>query len=307
MESSDAVIREAQRWFVRARAADFGAADRAGLDAWLGADPMHRDAYARVERDWRRLDALAPHLGRIARPVAVRVPRWRWLPVGGVIAAGIAAAVWLLPAAPARHFETPPGRHLDVALAGGVRLALDADSAVDVSSDRPPRIDLARGDVYVEVPSGSAGGVEVRVGAARIRDIGTRFAVAAREGGGSVAVAEGLVEVRVGASLLSIGAGRQARFDAGGRIVDQAVAEADVAPWQRGLMRFSAAPLAEVAAELARQQRIRVDLPDPGVADLRVSGSFGIDAPQQVLWAVAQVHRLRIERLGDRHFALRRG
>lgn len=301
---------EALSRFVRSRAADFTDDEREVLDVWLAADPRHRAEFARWERNWRTLDALAVHLPS-RHPVARPAPSSRrrvWWSLGGLVAAGIAATVLLLPGqALLNHYETPPGQHRELTLAEGIRVSLDADSAIDVAAGKPPRIELRRGDVYVDVPAGSAGGVEVRVGGARIRDIGTRFSVAARGEGGAVAVAEGLVEVRVGTSLLALGAGRQAEFDARGRLAEKAVAESDVAPWRLGRLRFDATPLAAVAIELARQQRIRLDLPDPRVAALEVSGSFGIDEPEQVLWAIAQVHGLQLQRLGDRHFLLRRG
>jgi len=62
-----------------------------------------------------------------------------------------------------------------------------------------------------------------------------------------------------------------------------------------------------LAAEMARQQSIRVDIADPAVAALTVSGSFGFHEPERVLWAAAQVHGLRLQRLGEHHFSLLRG
>ena len=67
-----------------------------------------------------------------------------------------------------------------------------------------------------------------------------------------------------------------------------------VAPWREQRWRFEATPLSVLAAEMVRQQRIRVDIADPAVAALTVSGSFGFDEPERVLWAAAQVHGLKL-------------
>jgi ferric-dicitrate binding protein FerR (iron transport regulator) len=51
--------------------------------------------------------------------------------------------------------------------------------------------------------------------------------------------------------------------------------------------------------------RIRLDIPDPKVAALTVSGGVPISEPDRVLWAVAQVHGLKLDRLDERHYRLR--
>lgn len=309
--SAESVADEALRRFVRARADDFAAEERTELENWLAADAVHRREYQRLHDTWDALDGLAGHLpqtGDAKAAVAARFVRpARWLWAGGLAAACAAVLAFVLPGAAVQHYETRPGEHATVTLAGGIAVALDADSAMDVVTSRPIRVELRRGNIHVDVPAGTGTGLEVAVGTVRIRDIGTRFAVAATGAGGRVAVAEGLVEIRAGADTLVLGSGRRAEFVAEGILSDRLLATSDIAPWLRGQWHFEATPLAELAKEAAREQRIRVDIDDPGVAALKISGRFDMQEPERMLWAVSQVHGLKLRRLGERHFSLSRG
>jgi transmembrane sensor len=310
MSRPSAVEDEALRRYVRARAPDFGAAERRDLDAWLAADARHREEYARLDETWRQLDGLAEHMHGL-RPATARVkhssrspPHWL---VGGLVSAGLAFALFLAiqpePAAP-RHFATTVAQHRVVKLPEGIEVTLNADTEIDVLDGKAPRIDLTRGDIYVDVATGGSQRLEVRAGGASIRDIGTRFSVAVADQGGSVVVEQGQVELRAGPAYLMVHAGRGVDFDAAGGVRERQVPENAVAPWRGHRWQFKATSLAILVREMARQQRIQVDIPEPAVAALTVSGSFGFEEPERVLWAAAQVHGLALRRLGERHFQL---
>lgn len=293
--------------FVRARACDFSAEERRDLDAWL-TDEVHRAEYARLQSTWSTLDHLSSHVDKL-RTGPKPFGRWAPISLGGLVTAGIAAVLFLAirPAAPVpQHFETSTAEHRVLTLDGGTTISLNAETAIDLVDGAAPRIDLLRGDIHLDVRSRDSGRLEVRTAGATIRDIGTRFAVAAADQGGSVAVAEGMVELRAAGSQLVVHAGRAASFDGSGALHERAVGADNIAPWREQRWRFQAAPLSVLATELARQQRIRVDIGDPAVAALTVSGNFGFDEPERVLWAAAQVHGLKLRRLDGRHFTLQR-
>ncbi len=303
---------EALRWFVRTRASDFSDAESQELNRWLSADPANRQAFADLRSTWRELDGIKAHLPHrkvCAKSAAIRPRRPAWLlPLGSALASAALLVAVLVPHEDViLSFDAPPGEHREITLADGSQLALDADSKVTVTESIPPRIILLQGSAYIDVNDKSSGQLEVRVGATRIRDIGTHFSVSRRADRGSVAVAEGQVEVMLDQRLVMVTAGHGVDFDANGIVAESVIAANDVAPWRLGLWHFNATPLAEVAGELARQQRIQLDFPDAKVAALTVSGSFPIREPDKVLWAVAQVHALKLKRLGDRHYELRRG
>ncbi|MDO8933273.1 MAG: FecR domain-containing protein [Rhodocyclaceae bacterium] len=307
------VAQEALRWFIRARAPDFCPEEQRALDTWLTGDVVHQREFDRLKDTWRTLDGLAPHLPalRQPRPAAeiVAPPRWRgFLPWSGLGAAlAVALLVFLIPVpVESLRYETTPGQHRSIALAPRMELVLDADSAVTIARSNPPRVQLLQGKAYFDIGDHASHGLEVSLGSVRIKDIGTRFAVVRRPEGGSVAVAEGLVEVHVGGGLHLVSPGQRVEFDQTRITGETAIAASDVAPWRLGQWRFAATPLAEVADEMARQTRIRLDIPDPKVAALTVSGNFDMQQPEQVLWAVAQVHGLKVEPIGERRFVMKR-
>jgi transmembrane sensor len=301
------IEQQALQRFVRARAPDFSADEQADLDAWL-ADDAHRTEFGQLQNTWTALDGLAGQVGVLRHPPS-RVPTWLRRSVGGVVAAGIAYALFLvvgMQAPTPQRFETAAAEHRLLTLADGTTVALNAESAIELVDGTEPQVDVLRGDVFIDVRNHDAAHLEVRVGGATIRDIGTRFAVASVDGGGSVAVEAGIVELRAGGEMRVVHAGRAARFAADGTVVEATVERDAVAPWREQHWHFDATPLSVLAAEMARQQRIQVDIADPSDAALTVSGTFGFAEPQRVLWAAAQVHGLELQRLGERHFSLQR-
>jgi ferric-dicitrate binding protein FerR (iron transport regulator) len=74
--------------------------------------------------------------------------------------------------------------------------------------------------------------LQVKVGTTYINDIGTRFSVSKRVNGGTIAVADGQVEVLVEMGTYLVGDHEQADFD-GIRVTGQRViADADIAAWR---------------------------------------------------------------------------
>jgi transmembrane sensor len=307
MTRQSKVEHEALRRYVRSRAADFTVREQDELNTWLAADANHRTEYRRLEHTWGALDGLSAHLATLRTPpVRSPAPRWR---IGGLMATALAIvlAISALPSAPnMQRIETAVGEQRVLKLPGGVDIALNADTAIDITQGENSRVDLLRGDIYVDVHGGGERKLEVRAAGAGIRDIGTRFAVTVAGQGGSVAVDQGMVELRSGTAYLLVRAGHSANYAAADGIREQPIAENAVAPWRNHRWLFKATPLSVLAAELARQQQIRVDIPEPAVAVLTVTGSFGFEESERMLWAAAEVHGLKLKRLGERHFQLQR-
>ena len=183
------IEQQALQRFVRARAPDFGADEQRELDDWL-ADEAHRAEFARLQNTWTALDGLAGQVGSL-RPHPNPLRSWWARSVGGLVVAGAAAVLFLAirPAAPIpQRYETAVAEHRVLKLADGTTVSLNAESAIDLVDGDAPRIDLVRGDIFIDVRSHDKANLEVRARGATIRDIGTRFSVAAtrygRIGGG---------------------------------------------------------------------------------------------------------------------------
>jgi len=173
---------------------------------------------------------LRPPTATTARPFS-----WRRILLHGSIttmALGLGLMSWYISKpVTARLHETGPGQHLTIKATPDISISLDADSAITVVNSQPPRIELLRGNAYFDVTSKDADKLEVKVGEARIKDIGTRFSVKMQPDGGSVAVADGQVEIHVATGTYLVSARERADFD-GTRITGhRLIAEADIAPW----------------------------------------------------------------------------
>lgn len=312
MEPSDSNSAEtALHWFIRARAADFGNMERARLEAWLAADPRHRREFDLLDSVWQSCDVLAEHLPALrpsAQPQQNNSPRWSFSIQWSAALAGLALAVSFFFSWPAEIIqqETAPGQHRTLAINDHLEVALDADSAVRITKSRPVRVELLRGEAYFSVSNSAANTLEVEVNGIRIKDIGTRFSVKNHLNGGRVSVAEGLVEVQLASGPYTVSAGRRIDFDKIRVGADTLLSVTDVAPWRNGQWHFSGAPLSEVAEQMMRQQGIHLEIADPKIAALTVSGNFNIAEADKVLWAITQVHGLNAIPLGGREFALRR-
>lgn len=131
----------------------------------------------------------------------------------------------------ARLHETTAGQRLTIKATPDISISLDTDSAVTVANSQPPRIELLQGNAYFDVTSKDADKLEVKIGAVRIKDIGTRFSVRMQPDGGSVAVADGQVEIHVATGTYLVSAWERADFDSTRVTGHRIIAEADVAPW----------------------------------------------------------------------------
>lgn len=275
--------------YARLRADDETA--RATLLKWRDADSAHAAAWRKVERADAALDALRddPAIAAL-RAAALRPPpsrARRWMPLAAAAAItgtiGLGATVLLIAPRPAAHLAAPAiatrlatgiGELRTVRLADGTRVTLDAASTALVY---PPgttrRVDLVSGRALFAVARDPAHPFVVTSGASSVTALGTHFAVEHRAGGMVVALTEGSVRVATptGARVLAPGQVLSARGAVIAVATDGAAAATE---WQRGRLTFSAVPLAEVAAQLARYDARRIVIRDAALAAHPFSGSL---------------------------------
>lgn len=152
---------------------------------------------------------------------------------------------------------------------------------------------LTRGEAYFHVVRDLARPFAVHAGNTTITDVGTAFDVRRTLGGVVVAVAEGVVRVAESASAgrsraevhspdatdtlspgaVQLTAGERltlAPFDAAPRLTS--VSPKWVAGWREGRLQYVDEPLAGVVADLVRYSTRKIEVGDPAVGKLRVTG-----------------------------------
>jgi transmembrane sensor len=207
-------------------------------------------------------------------------------------------------ASAARTFATAVGERRQFRLADGTDVVLGPASrlAVDArSADRSVTLD---GDGYFSVVHEASHPFIVKVGAVRIQDVGTAFAVQTDDGGGiRVAVDSGLVALgsrESDGSWEVLHARDRATVNPSGLVVVErsAVSDDDLA-WIQGRLVFRDAPLIQVGAELYRWYGVRLRVADSSLVNLHLTASFSGESVDRVLKVIALSLGARVERQGN--------
>jgi transmembrane sensor len=310
-----ALDERAAGWAVRVDAGTLSLAEERELEAWTQADPRHAGAFARAmaaNAFFDRAAALRPQdLGdqqpfRNAQPINDPMPhalsRRAWIGGGlGAIAATLVAVVGVSHWTAEDRLSTPRGSVRRVALADGSAVTLNtiADIAVTMARD-VRRVRLIAGEVNFDVAKDRKRPFLVEAGAVQVRVVGTSFLVRlADDGGVSVTVREGIVEVRreneapirlTAGDRLVIGAGTAARREV------LSMADVDrLGLWQRGQMDLTGMTLGDAAREFSRYSDLNIRIPDPQVARLKVAGIYSTSDPGGFAEAAALAQDLRVE------------
>lgn len=283
-ERDERIEQEAIDWLVRLGEADAG--EWEAFTLWLEADPAHAaryEALAAADRDW---GALAPP-ARQDPPVPVRRGPSRRTIFGAAIAASLALVIGYEAMAPrdtTYAIETATGSRRTIALADGGRIELNGGTRVTLDRRNSRFARLDRGEALFTVAHDASRPFEVEAGDARIADLGTVFNVVRDAGGLEVAVAEGAV---------MFNPDRQAVRLAPGMILRQSPGEAPeltrggdpaaIAGWREGQLTYVSAPVARVAADLARNLGVPVTA-DRTAVNRRFTGVIVLDgSPQAVV------------------------
>lgn len=273
------------------------AAERDELEQWLS-NPVNHAAFVELEDLWRTLDVmsdLAP-LFPVDKAQSSAAPRrvyWRAVAATAVAVATVAAAGALLlerPNQPVQVVSAPrPSIHVtavggfrEVMLEDGSTLLLNTDTRVRATFSASLRaLTLDRGEVYFDVAHDPSRPFLVRVGAHALEAVGTAFNVERAGEGIELIVTEGRVRVLVADDDTAapdpvLTAGERGRLGPEGFSVSAlATTEADtVLAWQRGMLIFDEALLADVLAEFGRYSTARLSLADATLGDIRVGGYF---------------------------------
>lgn len=258
-------------------------------------------------------DALARHREALKKrfplPPPARKPRQRVATLGVLIGALALGLLWLDPAYRSERYSSAPGQVRSIALADGSRLMLDGASQVDVSWHlRSRRVELLAGQALFDVAPATYRPFRTLAGSAEITVVGTRYSVSRVAEQVRVAVEEGRVGVRGLHDELLLTPGQQVLVRNGQLGSPERVDAKALNGWVDGRVVFDRTPLVEVLDTLRRQRDTRVQLDDPDLAQLPVSGTFAsanLDALLVLLPKILPV-QLQLQRAADGSLSLSR-
>ncbi|WP_446809838.1 FecR family protein [Methylomonas sp. 2BW1-5-20] len=303
------------------------------LDAfadWLARDPSHAEALAAVENLFSDMVAagslLTAATPETPRPMAVchaaKRPRPKvsrsagpyrpWLAAGLGMAAVCLLAIGLIMPRQSLLFSdylsdyrTQTGEIRDIQLSDGSRMLMNTNSAiyVDYTAD-VRRIVLLHGQVRFTVAKDGRRPFEVKTDELTVRALGTVFEVykAAAEQT-LVTVQEHTVAVLANkdsrrADSVTVAEGQGLSYKAGLPLPHPQAASLEQTAWQQHRLVINDRPLAELVSELERYRFGRIFLADAALKNLRVTGVFSLDTPDEALAAVGKALALREIRVG---------
>ncbi len=316
----EAASREARRWYARLLSSDCSSGERAAFERWREADPRNAAAYARVDGLMGRVDELRDDWGiRVAARDALRTApagRRRKKAASLAVAAAMVLAVGLglfrlqERKVEVEHHATGVGEQRRVDLADGTALLLDTASAVDVRYSRGERrVALTAGRAEYQVAHDAGRPFVVEALGGTTTALGTRFQTDLRDGRVVVSLLEGSVAVEgpVARRRLTLAAGEQLAYDAGGTLWSRAPMRREAAlGWTQGKLVFEDAPLTELLAEVNRYTDAKLRIADPAIETLRISGTFQANDQESLLLALQGIWGIQAQRSSPGEIVLSR-
>jgi ferric-dicitrate binding protein FerR (iron transport regulator) len=190
-----------------------------------------------------------------------------------------------------------------VTLANGGNLRIARASAVEIRE--PDAVQLARGEIYVDIPPGShaANSFRVFTAAGEFRHVGTQFAVMIAEGQTRLRVREGEVKWRAPSGESTVAAGTEVTIDRNGQVTQRKIPTAgrDWA-WTEAMapdVIIDNRPLLEFLQWYARETGRRLDIDEQSrkqAAEILMRGSVkGLTVSEALSAVMATTSTLKYE------------
>jgi transmembrane sensor len=293
---SEERLQQAARW--RIRLTELEADSTPEFETWLS-EPANALAWAQVSAPWDFLgeEADTPELVA-ARNSALRHARdsiaWRTAPRRWVVRGAIAAALALVVTGwgvlqwmgTPDEYSTARGERRVITLEDGSRISLDSDSDVTVHYERNARqLQLKRGQARFDVAHDVERPFSVMAGNQKVIATGTAFNIDLTGAKVIVTLIEGhvvVVDEQSGARAMPQPVTPNVELAAGQQLSVQPQKSPDIASvnvqhvtaWVNGQLMFENEPLSEVVARVNRYTSTAIEIRDPRVGAMRVSGVF---------------------------------
>lgn len=283
--------------------------------AWPSEAEMASDAYdGSVPLSFWKARSLRTAAGVSRRGAWINVLRRRRAMVVGLAASLVVAiatpiALQLIrSSAPAvTVVETRAGENRDVALADGSVVSAGARSVLWATLSHDSReVTLERGEAFFKVAKDPTRPFLVKIGNTTVAAVGTAFNIRRAGERVVVAVSEGIVKVDTSAapggppSGAQLAVGQQLSINTNNGTSSMQVVDADgIAGWRDGLLQYKDEPLPLVIADVVRYSQYDIAIADPGVAQLRVTGSVFTHDVESWLQSLEAALPVRVIRAPD--------
>jgi len=288
------IAEQAMSWYLELAEPQVSAETLLACQRWRQASHLHEQAWQRAENLGRRMSGMRQHRPLANATLCGGGSRRRVIKqLALLLVAG--AGTWAaresgLVAPLLADYRSAVGERRNLALADGLQLQLNTDSAIDVQERR---IELLRGEILVTLDRSAPGRrlrVETREGA--VTSAQGQFSVRQRDGYSQVALLRGDARIEPYS-----GAPRSLERDERVNFTRQEIfarrgSSAELA-WTQGMIVADSQPLGDFLVELSRYRHGHLGC-DPSLAGLRVSGTYPLDDTDRVLAAVSRTLDLQL-------------
>lgn len=336
----DQLLEEASLWFARMRGPD-AETYRPEFEKWLSLGAAHLGAYNRAGEIFAigRFLAHEKSTAPASTPYAPDTP-WRIYAISAALVFALGVAGWVgfsrprpdRAAQPAlskvaigdsRSYSTVGATSRSVTLSDGSVVALEANTILRTQYDGDRRdLRLERGSARFDVAH-ERRPFTVFAGGGRVTARGTLFDVSlASPGRVVVRLLRGAIDVeRPARSIVSgqpfhstvarLSIGDELSFALpvqrlGATEAGSGIPAADNQPGFSLVREFDGAPLSAVVSETNRDSLTAIRLADPSIGNLKVSGRFRVDSPEQVAGRLASLFDLEAKREAPNMIVLHR-
>lgn len=305
--------RQAAALLVARRAEGLAPGEQQLLEEWLSSDTTHREHFEHANRAWQAFSGAENNeilraMRRHALEANARRSTHFWpLALAASLLIAVCAAWIVLERSSSGgvdfHYASGNGEVLEISLPDSSAMTLDAESTVVGEFGQSSRtVNLTRGRALFSVTPDTDRPFAVTAAGHRIVATGTLFEVNLLPGGLTITLHEGRVRVFQSDSShapIDLQPGQQYRERGGEYSTLELEGVGDSAAWRDGLLQFNDYLLVEAIAVVNRYSKDQILVRDPAVAALNVSGQFPAGDAQRFAETVAEMHRLRVNRLGQ--------
>ena len=309
----------ASYWLVKRDADSLSPAEQRDFEAWLAADPAHREAYGRTQSMWDNFEKDAdPAELRALRTAALAVapaPK-RWPRSAAAVVAAVVivvcsiAAFAVLTLSSARHshwdapttasipplterYSTAHNERSTVTLSDGTVVTLNLGTTLDVAFTPAERlVRITQGQAFFEVAKNPHRPFVVAAADRRVTALGTQFDVRLDPDRVEVVLLEGKVSVDhtsptmlerldIRPSHVELKPGEKLVAALGEPVTVTHTNAQRVTSWHQGWVVFDNDTLGNAVAELNRYADHPISVPEESVQNLRLSGVFRVGQPDR--------------------------
>ncbi len=314
--------REATEWLILLQEEPDDDTLRRRFDIWRTASPLNEAAWATTRHVSGMVAATSPAHADKWRPFVARqrgaartqaasaagiveVLKRRWLLATMGTAVAAALALMAVPAALIRiqsDYTTGTAELRHLVLQDGSEVTLAPGSAIAVSYDAAERrVRLLQGEAFFQVTPDKARPFRAISGDVQALVVGTRFDVRQETDGVSVAVQEGVVQVGASEGAFTaterLEAGQSAMIARKGEIRRVDEPPNLIAGWRHGQLLAQDRSLRDAVSELRRYWGGAIVLTDGVLGDLRITGAYNLDDPEEALRGMARAHGAKVRRV----------